>query len=80
MDILLARGFFTWSNDQDLPSMSRVDRFLVSLDWEERFPNRIQSRLHRPLSDHFPILLHSMSRVLCTYLNLKTCGRKHRVL
>jgi hypothetical protein len=82
MDILLARGFFTWSNDQDPPTMLRIDRFLVPPDWEEHFPNLIQIPLPRPLSNHFSILLDSggMSREDHTHLNLKTCGRKQSVL
>lgn len=37
MDILFAGGAYTWSNNQDPPVMSRIDRFLVSLDEEEYF-------------------------------------------
>ena len=38
-------------------SRSRLDRFLVSEDWENHFSGAIQSSLPRPVSDHFPILL-----------------------
>ena len=34
-----------------------MDRFFVSLDWEEHFPGSLQTRLPRPISDHFPITL-----------------------
>ena len=37
--------------------MSRIDRFLVSEDWEGYFKGVVQSTLSRPVSDHFPILL-----------------------
>ena len=37
--------------------MSRIDRFLVSNDWESYFSGGIQSTLPKPISDHCPILL-----------------------
>jgi len=39
---------------------SRLDRFLVSMDWEELFPDMVQRRMARPFSDHFPICLESL--------------------
>jgi hypothetical protein len=40
-------------------SWSRIDRFLISPDWEARFPGVSQKRLPRICSDHFPLLLDS---------------------
>ena len=40
-----------------MASWSRLDRFLLSFDLEEHFPNIHKKRLHRLLLDHFPILL-----------------------
>lgn len=57
MDLPLTGWPFTWSNNQETPSWSRLDRFLVSLDWEVKFPSSLQKRLPRLCSDHFPILL-----------------------
>ena len=37
--------------------MSKLDRFLVSEDWEGHFKGVVQCTLPRPASDHFPILL-----------------------
>jgi len=57
MDLPLTGGPFTWSNNQEFSSWSRLDRFLVSPDWEVKFPSSLQKRLPRLCSDHFPILL-----------------------
>ncbi|RVW91467.1 hypothetical protein CK203_038548 [Vitis vinifera] len=50
-------GPFTWNGGLNNQAMSRLDRFLVSEDWEGHFNGVVQSTLPRPVSDHFPILL-----------------------
>ena len=59
IDLPLEGGRFTWSSGTEQPSMSRIDRALVSQDREQHFPNVIQRILPRPVSDHFPILLEA---------------------
>ena len=54
MDLPLSRGLCTWSNSR---SWSRIDRFLVSPDWEASHPEVLQKRLFCLCSDHFPIVL-----------------------
>ena len=39
--------------------MSRIDRALVSLDWEEHFENVSQRVLTRIILDHCPLLLEA---------------------
>uniref|UniRef100_A0A2N9I916 Reverse transcriptase domain-containing protein n=1 Tax=Fagus sylvatica TaxID=28930 RepID=A0A2N9I916_FAGSY len=53
----LAGGVFTWSNNREISSMSQLDRFLFTADWNEGFVHFSQKRLVRLSSDHFPVLL-----------------------
>ena len=57
IDLPLEGGTFTWSNSREVASHPRLDRFLLSSDWEEHFSNICQRQLQRLLSDHFPILV-----------------------
>jgi hypothetical protein len=57
VDLPLEDGQLTWSNNQEDQIWSRIDMFLVSPEWEERFPNVSQRRLPRLLSDHFTLFL-----------------------
>jgi hypothetical protein len=57
LDIPLEGGSFTWSNNRTDVSMSRIDRFLYSMDWEDHFPSIHQKHLPRLLSDHYLIML-----------------------
>ncbi|XP_065628619.1 uncharacterized protein LOC136067152 [Quercus suber] len=57
IDLPLVGGNFTWSKFREVVSSSRLDKFLLSADWEEKFPSVCQRRLSRLFSDHFPIIL-----------------------
>ena len=50
-------GLFTWNGGQNNRSWAKLDRFLVTQNWLDQFNRVLQSRLPRPTSDHFPILL-----------------------
>ena len=48
MDLPLEGGSYTWSSGSDQPS-SRIDRVLVSNDWENHFPDVTQRVLPCPI-------------------------------
>jgi hypothetical protein len=62
MELPLVGGTFTWSNNQESSSWSRIDRFCLS--------GVLQRKLHRLCSDHFPILLD--------YGNFQTGGKSFK--
>ncbi|XP_023891331.1 uncharacterized protein LOC112003378 [Quercus suber] len=57
IDLPLQGGTFTWSNSREVVSKARLDKFLFSADWEDKFPTISQRRMFRLYSDHFPIVL-----------------------
>ena len=54
MDLPLSGGVSTWFNNR---SWSRLDRFLVSSEWELSYSGLMQKKLFRLCSNHAPILL-----------------------
>ena len=86
IDLPLERGSYTWSSGLDQRLMSRIDRVLVSHDWEDHYPDVTQRVLSRPISDHFPILveaggiLRGKSPFRFENMWLKSDGFKDRVL
>lgn len=56
IDIHMTGGKYTWSNNQDNPTLERLDRYLVSKNWEDMFPMSLVYKLPRELSDHNPLI------------------------
>lgn len=57
IDLPMNKQSYTWSNMQRTPTLARLDRFLVSTDWDQEFPLTEVVALPRITSDHCPILL-----------------------
>jgi hypothetical protein len=59
-EIHLSGGQYTWSNNQLDPTLEKLDRFLMSSDWEDLFPLTTVHKLSRDISDHNPLILDTL--------------------
>ena len=59
VDLPLVGGEYTWFRDSNNPSMPRIDRVLMSADWEEHFLHVSQRTLPRVVSDRCPLLVEA---------------------
>jgi hypothetical protein len=50
---------YTWANNLATPTFEKLDRILVTMEWEEKFPLSTVQALTREVSDHTPLLLNS---------------------
>ena len=76
IDLPLQGGTFTWSNSREVALKARLDRFLISADWEDKFSTVSQIRMSRLCLDHFPIVLEGGS----FQRDLRICGLRMKVL
>lgn len=58
-DLHLHGRTFTWSNERENPTLVRLDRVLVSMDWDDMFPSSHLQALGTDASDHCPLLLQT---------------------
>lgn len=54
---------FTWSNMQSNPTLAKLDRFLISTEWDHTYPLSKVMVIPRITSDHSPILLSSSDKM-----------------
>ena len=57
VDLPLEGGDYTWFCDFNNPSMSKIDRALISADWEDQFLDVTRKTLSWVVLDHCPILV-----------------------
>ncbi len=55
IDLPMSNQMYTWSNMQSNPSLAKLDRFLISTEWDQRFPLSKVVAVPRITSDHTPI-------------------------
>jgi endonuclease/exonuclease/phosphatase family metal-dependent hydrolase len=56
-EIVMTGGLFTWSNNQEILILEKLDSVLATKEWEDFFPNAIVKKLSRDISDHNPLIL-----------------------
>jgi hypothetical protein len=57
----LEGGKYTWSNNQVHPTLEKLDRVLMSREWELLFPTVVGWLLPRELSNHNPIVVSTQT-------------------
>jgi hypothetical protein len=55
---------FTWANSRRVPTYERLDRVLVSTEWEQNYPLATVEALNREISDHTPLLLSTGEKAI----------------
>jgi hypothetical protein len=56
---LLSGRQLTWANRRETPTFEKLDRFLASVEWENKFTLVTVRALTRSRSDHTPLLIDS---------------------
>lgn len=49
----------TGATERIHPTLERIDRIYVTLDWEDQYPNNYLHSLYSGCSDHAPLLLQT---------------------
>jgi exonuclease III len=77
LELDLNGKLFTWTNEQDDPTMSRIDRFLATTEWHDIFPQADLQAIGTMTSDHCPLIMQGLSPlVFIGGLDLKLFGQK----
>jgi hypothetical protein len=61
LELDLNGKLFTWTNEQDDPTMSRIDRFLATTEWHDIFPQADLQDIGTMTSDHCPLIMQGLS-------------------
>lgn len=58
-ELVMSGRQFTWANNLQNPTFEKLDRVLMSTEWEQKFPLSTLQALTREISDHTPLLLNT---------------------
>lgn len=59
---------FTWSNERNAPTFTKIDRILVSVEWELSNPDYLLQALSTSASDHAPLHLSTSTHFCAKHL------------
>jgi hypothetical protein len=59
VELHLHNHLYTWSNEQEHPTLERIDRTFVCVQWCDQFPHHHLDALSSSCFDHSPLLLHT---------------------
>jgi hypothetical protein len=48
---------FTWSNEREHPTLEKLDRVFLTVDWDTLYPDAFLSAMSTGPSDHCPLVL-----------------------
>ena len=57
IDVRMSGGKFTWSNNQENPTLERLDRFFITKEWDDTYSRVVVYKLPREVSDHNLLIL-----------------------
>jgi endonuclease/exonuclease/phosphatase family metal-dependent hydrolase len=56
----MSGGGYTWSNNHKDPTLEKLDKVLMSKDWEALFSKVWVRKLPRDFSDHNPLIMATL--------------------
>jgi hypothetical protein len=61
-EMVMTGGNFTWSNNQEFPTLEKLDTVLMTKESKDLFPLAMIKKLPREVSDHNPLILFTNSK------------------
>ena len=58
-EIQLSGRQYTWASRRETPTYEKLDRFLASVEWEQKYPLVSVHAMTRAGSDHTPLIINS---------------------
>jgi endonuclease/exonuclease/phosphatase family metal-dependent hydrolase len=58
-EIFISEGGYTWFNNQEFPTLEKLDIILVNREFEALLPTTHEYKILRVMSDHNPLILSS---------------------